>query len=597
MKTATKEASMKTTKPKTELLPSTQLQKAAFGSFLLSVMMVLMVTVLSLPLAAGERYFGEPVLLKGRAIYFTSWKYVRQGDFTWRVDLDPNASEAEQLVGAWLKGDGDRPAVFETTDMPRGIRLVAQPAEKIPLKDGQFAAQVFDEGKYKAWYIVDPCPTPEPFSSKDKILPGHNGHVAYTESADGVNWTRPNLGLIEYAGSRSNNIVWRGDLNGSTRGFHGGSVFVDPCSTSERYKMVYLGLITDEEWAAFEKKYPGEADTMARRPDVGGFRCVFGFFGAVSPDGLHWKSLPEPLMIQHADTMNTCYYDVDRRLYVAYVRAWQVNERIMEGQPANSTSWISVGRRSIGRAISRDFRHFSPPEIVVSTGADMSPSHLFYTNGKTTLPGAPDNHLMFPWVWELENDGGAVWLLSSIDGWTWSRVPGGPVVMPGRWGESDGALVTCTGNLLEYPGNKWVIGYGGQPIPHKYPGRDLAQRKSLFPGVPGVSGLATWPKGRLVALQADGEGEFATIYIVPPSEHLRLNADVAPTGYLKIAIRIWGSSQDLAGRTFSESDRVIGNSLATRVTWKGEETIGHNARPICLRVQMKQAKLFGIEFD
>ena len=551
----------------------------------------------TLPLAAVERYFGEPVQLQGRAIYFTSWKYVRQGSFTWRVQVEPAASEADRQVGAWLKGDGSRPAVFETTDMPRGIRLVAQPAEKVPFKDGQLAAQVFDEGKYKAWYVVDPCAAPEVFSSKDRILPGHNGHVAYAESADGVNWERPKLGLFDYAGSRSNNIVWRGDLKGSTRGFHGGSVFVDPSSTDERYKMLYLGIVTDEEWAAFEKQYPGEADTMARRPDSSVFRTMFAVFGAVSPDGLHWKSLPEPLMIQHADTMNTCYYDAERKLYLAYVRAWQVNERIADGQPANSTSWLNVGRRSIGRAVSRDFRHFSKPEIVVSTGADMSPSHVFYTNGKTTLPGCPDNHVMFPWIWELESDGGSVWLLSSPDGWTWSRVPGGPVVSPGQWGEPDGAFVTCTGNLLEYPGGKWGIGYSGNPIPHKYPGRDLTQRKGLFPGVPGVSGLATWPKGRLVALQADGEGEFSTVFIVPPTERLRVNADVAPSGYLKAAIRVWGNRDDLPGRTFAECDRRIGNSLAARVTWKGEEMIGHKGQPLCVRVQMKQAKLFAIEFD
>ena len=84
---------------------------------------------------------------------------------------------------------------------------------------------------------------------------------------------------------------------------------------------------------------------------------------------------------------------------------------------------------------------------------------------------------------------------------------------PGKWGEPDGAFVTCSGNLLEYPGDKWAIGYSGNPIPHKYPGRDLAQRQGLFPGVPGVSGLATWPKGQLVALQANGEGEFATEYV------------------------------------------------------------------------------------
>ena len=53
----------------------------------------------------------------------------------------------------------------------------------------------------------------------------------------------------------------------------------------------------------------------------------------------------------------------------------------------------------------------------------------------------------------------------------------------------------------------------------------------------------------------------------------------------------------MPGRTFAESDRLIGNSLAARATWNGEETIGHKGQPIMLRVQMKQAKLFGFEFD
>ena len=306
----------------------------------------------TLPLVAAERYFGKPVQLHRHArYYFTSWKYVRQGSFNWRVHAGPSTSEAERNIGTWLKGDGNQPAVFETKDMPRGIRLVA-PAEKITFKDGQFAAQVFEGGKYKTWYVLEPCADSEPFSSKEKILPGQNGHVAYAESTDGINWTRPNLGLYEYAGNRKNNIVWRGDLRGSTRGFQGGSVFVDPTSTDERYKMVYLGILTDDEWAAFEKKYPGEADTVAPPAGRGGLSRVFGFFGAVSPDGLHWKSLSEPLMIQHADTQNTCYYDVDRKLYVAYVHV--AGERaVADAQPANSTSWINVGRRSIGRAVSK----------------------------------------------------------------------------------------------------------------------------------------------------------------------------------------------------------------------------------------------------
>ena len=561
------------------------------------VLCLVCLALLCLPAAAQvDVFYGEPVELKSKFIYFTSWKYVRQGSFSWQIEHAPDATEEEKNVGAWLEGDGMRPARFEVNDMPRGIRLVAQKAELRPFEPGQLAAQVFDEGKYKTWYTMGPCADPEASSTKDRILPGYNAHVAYAESADGENWDIPKLGLIEYAGNTDNNIVFRGDLNGSTRGFHGGSVFVDPSSVDERYKMIYLGIITDEEWTAYAAKYPDEVDTMARRQDVGGFRCVVALFGAVSPDGLHWTSLPEPLMVQHADTLNTCFYDVERKIYVAHVRAWHVNRKAEGMDAVNPDGWIAVGRRSIGRSVSKDFRHFSKPEIVVSTGADMAPSHLYYTNCKTTLPGIPDNHVMFPWVWELENDGGSTWLLSSPDGLLWSRVPGGPVVEVGAPGTPTGGYVVCSGNLLEYAGETWGIVYGGNPIPHKYPGRNFEKRKGLFPGVAGEGGVATWPKGRLVALQCDEEGEFATVAVLPKGERIHLNASVKPTGYVRVAVRRMGSGEDVPGRTFAESDRIVGDGLALPVSWHGEEALNHEGAAVILRFQLRQAKLFGIEF-
>lgn len=546
--------------------------------------------------AQVDRFYGEPVALRSNFIYFTSWKYVRQGTFRWEIQHGPDATGEEQNLGAWLEGDGTRPAEFVPVDMPRGIRLVAQKATLVPFAAGQLAAQVFDEGVYKTWYTVSPCPDPEPFSTKDQILPGHNHHVAYAESEDGVTWDIPNLGLIEYAGGRNNNIVFRGDLDGSTRGWHGGSVFIDPSSKNERYKMVYLGLITDEEWAAYAAKYPDEVDTMARRQNVGGYRCVFAVFGAVSPDGIRWTGLPAPLMIQHADTLNTCYYDVDRECYVAYVRAWQVNPKAPGMDEVNPDGWISVGRRAIARSISADFRHFSKPEIVVATGAAMAPSHLFYLNGKTTLPGIPDNHVMFPWIWELENDGGSVWLYSSAGGFAWSRVPGGPVVEVGAPGAPTGGYVTCSGNLLEYPGDTWGITYGGNPIPHKYPGRNFEKRKGLFPGVAGESGRATWPRGRLVALQCDAEGSFATVAVLPRGDRIRLNASVKPTGHIRVAVRRFGARGDIPGRTFADAGRIIGDGLGLPVTWQGEANLNHQGGAVILRFQLRQAKLFGVEF-
>jgi len=543
--------------------------------------------------------YGEPVLLEGRAIYFTSWKYVRQGGFSYQRETAPTAGEATDPIAAALySSDGPRPARYTPRDIPTGIRLVAQQGQRVPLEGkplGQQFTVIQDGGRYRAWYGVPPCPDPEPFSTKQHMLHGNNAHVAYAESADGIHWEHPSLGLFEYAGSRDNNLVLRNDLDGSLRGWHGGCVFLDPTSQEERYKMVFLGTISDEEWEAFADKYPGEINFTARRQPMGGYRLVCALCGAVSPDGIHWRNLPEPLLVDHCDTQNTCYYDVDRQLYVAYVRTWQVTPQAEEYAAQFPDSWIAAGRRSIGRAVSRDFRHFTRPEVVVAPGADMAPSHLWYTNGKTALPGCPDQHVLFPWRWELESDEGDCYLFSSADGWAWSQVPGGPVVERGIPGTPDGAYVVCSPNLVELPGERWGIPYHGWPIPHKYPGRDLSKRTGLFPGVPDCQGYAIWPKGRLVALECRDEGSFATVGLVPPGNRIRLNATIRPAGYIRVAVqRLDGEA--LPGRTFADCDPLVGDGLAMPVTWRGEDYLEQTGAPLRLAFEMRQACLYGVEF-
>ena len=34
--------------------------------------------------------------------------------------------------------------------------------------------------------------------------------TCYAESKDGIHWTKPDLGLFEFDGSKKNNIVWDG---------------------------------------------------------------------------------------------------------------------------------------------------------------------------------------------------------------------------------------------------------------------------------------------------------------------------------------------------------------------------------------------------
>src|SRR5215204_3002696 len=50
-----------------------------------------------------------------------------------------------------------------------------------------------EEGKLRMWYIC-----------RDGA---NRPNVAYAESRDGVTWTKPNLGLVDYQGSKNNNLV------------------------------------------------------------------------------------------------------------------------------------------------------------------------------------------------------------------------------------------------------------------------------------------------------------------------------------------------------------------------------------------------------
>ena len=44
----------------------------------------------------------------------------------------------------------------------------------------------------------------------EKKKSAHKEVTCYAESKDGVHWTKPNLGLFEWNGSKENNIVWNG---------------------------------------------------------------------------------------------------------------------------------------------------------------------------------------------------------------------------------------------------------------------------------------------------------------------------------------------------------------------------------------------------
>ena len=505
---------------------------------------------------------GEPYELAGNRLVFTNWLFVRPGEFAWVDDQGSNVT-----VG----GDqGPWGAHFRQTNYPHGIRLVAQPAQRVgPLfqlerpwetKGLAVTTLIHDGDRYRAW---------------GTCAGEQGGGFCYFESPDGMAWERPELGLVELGGNTKNNLINFGE----------GTVFIDPSApVEERCKWVQLIPIGEEEYEASKQRRPDAWEPRAHRRDVG---HIYSIQGAVSPDGLHWQALPEPLVVEHSDTQIVAEYDERLRKYVIYTRNWTVGAQSPQAQEGWGQSWWSVGRRSIGRTESDDFRRFPLSALIMAPGPDMPPSDVLYTNCKTRIPGAPDHHVMFPTVWHTADDTTSVVMASSVDGKLWHFVPGGALLTTPPFGEWDGGCVFARPNLVELPDGSFALPYTGYNFPHKYPRGQLSYN----------TGYAVWPQGRLVALEAPDRGEFATVALMPPGRKLLINALVQRAGSLLVEVADLGGAP-LEGRRFEDCAPLIGDQYRTPVTWQGEDDLGFAAgNPIILRFRMKRAQIFALDFE
>lgn len=124
----------------------------------------------------------------------------------------------------------------------------------------QFYGSVIREGgKYRLWYVAFD-------DDKENPVASTRWRPAYAESDDGVDWIKPNLGLVEYHGTKDNNLV----LIDPVLGFVNLKVLLDPSDPDpqRRYKMSAHVYFRD-------KRRLGTLAPFA------------------SPDGLRWKLLKE----------------------------------------------------------------------------------------------------------------------------------------------------------------------------------------------------------------------------------------------------------------------------------------------------------------
>jgi len=509
---------------------------------------------------------GDADITPGKKI-FADWHFIQCGSINWLKGKGDQTGSA-RLYSATPADVLDPPGV---RFVPRGIRIRACKARKegpldfgdLPWESGlEYPSIMHDDGLYRMWYMTVP---PDTLGH-----PRDHQWVAYAESDDGVTWRKPALGNVEMNGRKTNIVLAAEDCKAA--GIGGWSVFKDPSGPeSERYKMIFLGSAPTDQIVALGDRLGGPREAVAffvaeakKYPG----QSWNGIRAAVSPDGLRWRVLDDILMIHFSDTQNTAYYDKTLNRYVGFFRM------------------NYAGRRHIGRSETGDFRSWPLPVPTLTSIANERPCVDYYTNAKCVYPGSPDMHLMFPMLYDHSTDFSDIHLAASYDSSAWSFVPGGPVVERGGVGEWDGGFNVVFSGIVRRPDGTLAAPYHGSPMPHKYP------RHRHWGG---GAGFATWPKGRLVALESDQDGEFWTLCMVPCGRTLVLNSEVLRAGYLKVAV-CNADGEPLPGRGVEDCDSMEGSHAEQTVTWRGQPDLGcKEGQKIVLHFKLRHARIYTFE--
>lgn len=418
---------------------------------------------------------------------------------------------------------------------------------------------VFQDGDlfrmyYHAWHI--------PPTGKQ----GQPVFIAYCESHDGLEWRKPDLGLCEFKGSKSNNIILD-NVNGA--GCHDFGPFKDTrpdVPPDEAYKAVGYG----------------------RNPK--------GLYAFKSADAIHWSLMNDgqPVMTGHPfDTQNVAFWDPCIGRYRAYIRDFD------------------NGVRGIMMSTSDDFIHWSPRQWLEYPG---SPQEALYTNQIEPYYRAP--HLLIGLPARYVDRG---WIDATHE------LPSPELrkqraETSKRYGSAvtDGLLMTSRDGLRFHRWNEaflrpglrtqhnWAYGdnYFARGILETAPTDDDTPRElSLFATESYFTG--TWSRLRRLTLRIDGfgsifapleGGEVTTHPLVFDGSTLVLNASTSAGGSIFVELQD-AAGKALPGFSIDDCSEIFGDYLDYEVRWKGGRDVSALiGQPVRVRFRLKDADVFSMRF-
>ena len=446
---------------------------------------------------------------------------------------------------------------------------------------------VFQDGDiyrmyYRGWHFV--------VTEEANEIP-HAEVVCYAESSDGIHWIKPELGLVEFNGSKKNNIILAARDDGP------------PVSSFAPFKDANPAAEPDAQYKAW---------AVGQKPR--------GLYPWKSADGIRWTLMQEQPVITdgYFDSQNLAFWDTTRNEYrdyhrsVFYPREKEAYQAHRENVGAGASLRGSRFGRDIYTATSGDFIHWTEPTIINYT---QGRTDELYTNAIIPYFRAPHIFMGFPMRYidrgwsEAMNDlpelehrqrranvneryGSALtdgMFMTSRDGQTFNLWPES-FIRPGL-----------------RPKENWTYADNCQNW-------GIVTTKSSVDGAPDELSIYTqedyWRGESMIlrrhTLRQDGfvsagaplrGGELVTNPLIFAGRELALNFSASAAG--SIRVEVLGDQEDtpIPGFRLEECVEVLGDDLQRRVRWTdGSDLSRLTGVPIRLRFMLSDADLFAFRF-
>jgi len=366
--------------------------------------------------------------------------------------------------------------------------------------------------------------------------------ILYATSDDGIHWEKPNLGLVDYKGSKDNNI------------------FIRRSGRDHILSVIHT---------------PWDPDPERQYREINWNSTLDGYYAATSPDGIHWTDVSNNPVSTEGGDVGNFVWDPNTKRYLGYVKRRGFHREMK--------------RRAAALTTSEDFKTWSEPELILVPddvddrwGKGMQRSHFY---GMCAFP-YESMYLAFLWIFQATDDEGYhdgpifIELVSSRDGINWKREEGDrpPILELGPSGSWDDGMVFTTNHPL-VEGETVKLFYGGIDGLHAGPISEWD----------GGIGLATLRKDGFASLDAGEQvATVTTKKLTGAKGLLHVNCD-ASGGWLKAEI-LDASGKVIPGYALDECKPLEADKVSHVMTWKNEMALPDG--DIRIRFEMQSALLY-----